>query len=103
MSETRSIQQLLTDWQTAVHNTPHRQPPPYHGPDAAIQMFTEKTSEVIPGSSFVARVRTGSDGHPWIGKAIELGATFILAQQSAEELGLTIPENVVYWQVPDTT
>lgn len=56
MSETRSIQQLLTDWQTAVHNTPHRQPPPYHGPDAAIQMFTEKTSEVIPGSKvFVSR------------------------------------------------
>lgn len=65
-------------------------------------MFTEKTSEVQPGSSFVARVRTGSDGHPWISKAIELGATFILAQRSPAELGLTVPENVVYWQVPDT-
>jgi UDP-N-acetylmuramoyl-L-alanyl-D-glutamate--2,6-diaminopimelate ligase len=65
-------------------------------------MFTEKTSEVTPGSSFVARVRTGSDGHPWIGKAIELGATFILAQKSAADLALTLPEKVVYWQVPDT-
>ncbi len=65
-------------------------------------MFTEKTGEVTPGSSFIARVRTGSDGHPWIGKAIELGATFILAEKSATDLGLTVPENVVYWQVPDT-
>lgn len=65
-------------------------------------MFTEKTSEVVSGSSFVARVRTTSDGHPWIGKAIELGATFILAEKSATELGLTLPENVIYWQVPDT-
>lgn len=102
MSETRSIRKLLADWQTAVHHTPHRQPPPYHGPDVAIPMFTEKTSEVTPGSSFIARVRTGSDGHPWIGKAIDLGATFILAQKSPQELGLAVPENVVYWQVPDT-
>jgi UDP-N-acetylmuramoyl-L-alanyl-D-glutamate--2,6-diaminopimelate ligase len=65
-------------------------------------MFTEKTSDVIPGSSFVARVRTDSDGHPWIGKAIELGATFILAEKSAAELDLTLPEDVIYWQVPDT-
>jgi UDP-N-acetylmuramoyl-L-alanyl-D-glutamate--2,6-diaminopimelate ligase len=101
-SPTRSIKQLLADWQTAVTNTPHLQPPPYHGPDVAIPMFTEKTSEVEPGSSFIARLRTGSDGHPYIGKAIELGATFILAQKSAAELELTVPENVVYWQVADT-
>ncbi|MCA9945947.1 MAG: UDP-N-acetylmuramoyl-L-alanyl-D-glutamate--2,6-diaminopimelate ligase [Anaerolineales bacterium] len=101
-SPTRSIKQLLTDWQTAVAHTPHMQPPPYTGPDLAIPMFTEKTSEVQPGSSFVARVRTSSDGHPWIGKAIELGATFILAEKSPAEMGLTVPENVTYWQVPDT-
>ena len=92
----------MADWQTAVANTTHRQPPPYDGPDVAIPMFTEKTSEVVPGSSFVARVRTGSDGHPWIGKAMALGATFILAEKSATALGLTVPENVVYWQVPDS-
>jgi UDP-N-acetylmuramoyl-L-alanyl-D-glutamate--2,6-diaminopimelate ligase len=98
----RSIKQLIADWQTAVSHTPHLNPPAYDGPDVAIQMFTEKTSEVTSGSSFVARLRTGSDGHPWIGKAIELGATFILAQKSLAELGLVVPENVVYWQVPDT-
>lgn len=100
--QTRSLKQLLTDWQTVVADTHHLQPPPYSGPDVAIQMFTEKTSEVTPGSSFVARVRTGSDGHPYIGKAIELGATFVLAQKPAAALGLTLPENVVYWQVSDT-
>ena len=99
---TCSLKQLLADWQTAVTDTNHLQPPPYHGPDVAIPLFTEKTSEVVPGSSFVARVRTGSDGHPWIGKAIEHDAKFILAQRSPAELGLTVPEDVVYWQVPDT-
>ncbi len=92
----------MADWQTAVANTPHMQPPPYDGPDVQIQMFTEKTGEVTPGSSFVARVRTTSDGHVWISKAVELGATFILAEKPAAELGLTLPENVIYWQVPDT-
>ena len=101
-SPVRSIQQLLHEWETAVAGTSHLQPPAYTGPDVAIQMFTEKTSEVQPGSSFVARVRTGSDGHPWISKAIELGATFILAERSPAEFGLTVPENVIYWQVPDT-
>ncbi len=100
--KTRSIKQLLADWQTAVADTTHLQPPSYSGPDVAIPMFTEKTSEVVAGSSFVARVRTGSDGHPYIGKAIELGATFILAQRSPAEIGLTVPQHVVYWQVADT-
>jgi UDP-N-acetylmuramoyl-L-alanyl-D-glutamate--2,6-diaminopimelate ligase len=100
--KTRAIKQLLADWQTAVAGTAHLQPPSYSGPDVTIPMFTEKTSDVTAGSSFVARIRTGSDGHPYIGKAIELGATFILAQRSPEEIGLGVPPNVIYWQVPDT-
>lgn len=99
---THSIKQLLNDWQTAVAHTTHLQPPSYSGPDVAIPMFTEKTSQVVDGSSFVARVRTGSDGHLYIGKAIALGATFILAQRSPAEIGLTVPQNVIYWQVADT-
>ena len=101
-SPTRSIKQLLAEWQTAVSHTSHLRPSPYSGPDVDIRLFTEKTSEVVPGSSFVARVRTGSDGHPWISKAVELGAKFILAQRSPTELDLTLPKDVVYWQVPDT-
>jgi UDP-N-acetylmuramoyl-L-alanyl-D-glutamate--2,6-diaminopimelate ligase len=101
-SESRSLKQLLADWQTAVHHTSHLQPPLYTGPDITLTHLTEKTSEVRPGACFVARVRTGSDGHPWIGKAIELGASVILAQRSPADLGLTIPDNVVFLQVEDT-
>ncbi|MCB9422790.1 MAG: UDP-N-acetylmuramoyl-L-alanyl-D-glutamate--2,6-diaminopimelate ligase [Ardenticatenaceae bacterium] len=96
------MKQLLTDWGTAVHNTRHLQPPTYTGPDVQLTHLTEKTSEIKPGAGFVARVRTGSDGHPYIGKAIELGASLILAQRSPAELGLTIPDGVVYLQVADT-
>ncbi|HRN68178.1 MAG TPA: hypothetical protein PLD89_08670, partial [Promineifilum sp.] len=71
MSEnTRNLSNLLAGWAAAVRDTAHPQPPAYHGPDVAITRFTEKTSEVEPGAAFVARVRTGSDGHPWIGRAI---------------------------------
>lgn len=105
--QTRSLKQLLADWETAVANgsrptTPHCQPPAYTGPDVLLTHLTEKTSEVRPGAGFVARVRTGSDGHPYIGKAIELGASLILAQRSPAELGLTIPDGVAYLQVADT-
>ncbi|MEJ2750864.1 MAG: hypothetical protein P8183_23595, partial [Anaerolineae bacterium] len=105
--QTRYLKQLLADWGTAVADgsrptTPHCQPPTYTGPDVQLTHLTEKTSEVKPGAGFVARVRTGSDGHPYIGKAIELGASLILAQRSPEELGLAIPDNVAYLQVTDT-
>ena len=102
ISQSRNLQQLLTDWQTAVQNTTHLQPPTYTGPDITLTHLTEKTSQVHPGACFVARVRTGSDGHPYISKAIELGASMILAQRPAAELDLTLPDNVVYLQVDDT-
>ena len=101
-SQPRTLKQLLADWQTAVHHTPHLQPPIYNGPDTTLTHLTEKTSEVRPGACFVARVRTGSDGHPWIAKAIDLGASMILAQRSATDLNLSIPANVVFLQVADT-
>ena len=108
ISQPRSLKQLLADWQTAVGltevstHTSHLQPPAYSGPDITLTHLTEKTSEVRPGACFVARVRTGSDGHPWIGKAIELGASMILAQRAPADLDLAIPDNVVYLQVEDT-
>jgi UDP-N-acetylmuramoyl-L-alanyl-D-glutamate--2,6-diaminopimelate ligase len=105
--QTRYLKQLLADWDTAVADgsrptPPHLQPPTYTGPDVQLTHLTEKTGDVQPGAGFVARVRTGSDGHPYIGKAIELGASLILAQRSPAELGLTIPDGVVYLQVADT-
>ena len=60
------LKDLLAAWAAAVGDTNHPQPPPYDGPDVTITGFTEKTSEVEPGMAFVARVRTGSDGHPYI-------------------------------------
>ena len=108
ISQSRSLKQLLADWQTAVGltgvstHTTHLQPPAYSGPDITLTHLTEKTSEVRPGACFVARVRTSSDGHPWIGKAIELGASMILAQRAPADLDLAIPDTVVYLQVEDT-
>jgi len=103
MSEgTRNLRDLLADWAAAVHDTDHPQPPAYDGPDVVITRFTEKTSEVEPGVCFVARVRTGSDGHPYIGQAIEAGAALILAQRSPQDAGVRVPPGVVYLTVPDT-
>jgi UDP-N-acetylmuramoyl-L-alanyl-D-glutamate--2,6-diaminopimelate ligase len=99
---TRQLNQLLDAWAAAVRETSHPQPPAYDGPDIPIMRFTEKTSEVEPGAAFVARVRTGSDGHPYIGRAIENGASLILAQRTAQELSLAVPADVVYLVVPDT-
>ncbi len=102
LTMTKSLKSLLHSWQTAVLNTPHTQPPPYNDPDIAITHFTENTNEVTEGACFVARVRTTSDGHPWIGKAIEAGATLILGQHNIATLDIVIPDGVTYWQVPDT-
>ncbi len=102
MNNTRSLKQLLTNWQTAVSNTTHPQPPSYDGPDITLTGLVEHTDDVTAGSCFVARVRTGSDGHRYIGKAIANGATAILAQKPAGNLDYTIPEHVVYLQVDDT-
>ena len=97
-----SLQQLLSTWRAAVAGTSHPQPPTYTGPDVVLTGFTEKTDEVEPGLAFVARVRTGSDGHPYIGRAIERGASLILAQRPAEEAGVVVPPGVIYLTVTDT-
>jgi UDP-N-acetylmuramoyl-L-alanyl-D-glutamate--2,6-diaminopimelate ligase len=98
----RQLHQLLATWRQAVAETSHPGPPDYDGPDVKLTRFTEKSGEIEPGVAFVARVRTGSDGHPYIPEAIERGARLILAQRSPEDIGLTLPADVVYWQVADT-
>jgi len=97
-----SLYHLLSAWRAAVAGTHHPQPPAYTGPDVSLSGFTEKTSEVVPGVAFVARVRTGSDGHPYIGQALERGASLILAQRPAAEVGVVVPPGVAYLTVPDT-
>ena len=98
----RSLKQLLSDWQTVVAGTNWPQPPLYNGPDVDLTHLTEKTSEVAPGACFVARMRTTSDGHPYIDQAITQGASMILAQKSAAEVGIVLPPGVVYLLVEDT-
>ena len=102
MPSTQSLSTLLSVWRAAVAGTNHPQPPPYTGPDVALTGFTEKTAEVAPGVAFVARVRTGSDGHPYIAQALERGASLILAQRPAAEVGVVVPPGVGYLNVADT-
>jgi UDP-N-acetylmuramoyl-L-alanyl-D-glutamate--2,6-diaminopimelate ligase len=105
----RSLKQLLADWGTArsgfgfaVADTPYLQPPAYDGPDVLLNRLTEKTDEAGPGSCFVARVRPTGDGHPHIAKAIANGSSMILAQRSPAEVGVDLPDGVVWLQVADT-
>lgn len=98
----QKLSELLAAWSAAVHETHHPQPPAYDGSDVSISYFTEKSGDVVAGAAFVARVRTGSDGHPYIGQAIERGASLILAQRSPAAAGVIVPPGVAYLQTPDT-
>ncbi len=97
-----TFKQLLHDWHTAVDNTPYAQPPLYDGPDIPLTNLVEHTADVLPGSCFVARVRTGSDGHPYIPQAIAQGATLIIGQQPVAQLSFDLPAHIPYVQVADT-
>lgn len=81
MNETKSLKALLAAWQANVNGRSEAQPPVYEGPDVVLQGFTEKSGEAGPGWGFVARVRAGSNGHPYIPQAIANGASLILAQE----------------------
>ena len=98
----KSLKGLLAKWRSAVSDTDLPQPPAYLGPDVVITRLTEHTSEVDEGACFVARVRETSDGHPYIEKAIALGAKMILAQRPLSTLDLKIPADVIYLSVADT-
>ena len=105
MTESQSLSSLLGKWQEAVIGTANGQPPLSqlpNGVDYQICNIVEHTADVIDGSLFVARVRTGTDGHPYIGKAIESGAKTIVGQRPIAELNCTIPPSVTYLQVNDS-
>ena len=53
---------------------------------------------VEPGQMFFAIKGVASDGHDYIGSAVEKGASVIVCENLPEELA----ENVAYIQVPDT-
>lgn len=97
----RSIRKLLQDWATAVEGTSHPSPPIYHGPDVELSAIVEHTDYVKPGVCFVARIRTGTDGHPFIGQAIDKGASLILGQYEAKDLEIDLGQ-VPYLRAEDT-
>jgi UDP-N-acetylmuramoyl-L-alanyl-D-glutamate--2,6-diaminopimelate ligase len=97
----QSLQNLLQKWQTAVTNTSHPQSPTYNGPDITLDAFVEHTNDAGPGKCFVARVRTGTDGHPYIGKAVQNGASLILGQRPPAELDVDFGDTP-YLYVEDT-
>ncbi|UCG24407.1 MAG: UDP-N-acetylmuramoyl-L-alanyl-D-glutamate--2,6-diaminopimelate ligase [Chloroflexota bacterium] len=100
-SQTRSLYQLLAAWRSAVFGTDHPKPPPYNGPDVQLSAIVEHTAHVKSGACFVARVRTGTDGHPYIGQAVENGASLILGQRDPVELSVNL-DGVPYLRADDT-
>jgi UDP-N-acetylmuramoyl-L-alanyl-D-glutamate--2,6-diaminopimelate ligase len=99
--QTRSIHQLLTTWFEAVSGTDFPQPPDYQGLDVEITGLVEHTGLVEPGKCFVARVRTGSDGHPYIAQAIVNGASLIIGELNQSEIDGDLGQ-VPYLQVADS-
>lgn len=99
--ETRSLRELLANWSAAVAGTSLPKPPAFEGPDVSLSTIVEHSNLVEPGACFVARVRTGTDGHPYISHAIERGAVLILGQRAPADLGFDLGQ-VVYLQVQDT-
>lgn len=100
-NSTRLLRKLLVDWAAAVEGTAHPTPPSYHGPDVKISTIVEHTDYVKPGACFVARVRTGTDGHPFISQAIQKGAGLVLGQYEIEDLEEELGE-VPYLKVEDS-
>ena len=48
--------------------------------DAEISMITDDSRKCVPGSLFIAVKGYSSDGHEYIGKAIENGASAVIYQ-----------------------
>ena len=100
-TKSRSLYQLLSAWRAAVAGAGRAQPPAYDGPDVQLTAIVEHTTYVNSGACFVARVRTGSDGHHYIGQAVERGAGLILGQRDPAELAGDLA-GVPYLQTEDT-
>lgn len=100
--KTVSLKQLLEKWAVAVAGTAEPRPPAYSGRDVALTSLVEHTGRVQAGTAFVARVRTGSDGHAYVGQAAANGAGLIIGQRPLADLGVRLPPDVPYLQVEDT-
>ena len=104
--ETIYLSELIGRWNEAVAGTSHPQPPVLFDKDIQITDIritdiVEHTDYVKSGSCFVARVRTESDGHPFIEKAVAKGASVIVGQRAIEDLDNQLV-GVPYIQVEDS-
>jgi UDP-N-acetylmuramoyl-L-alanyl-D-glutamate--2,6-diaminopimelate ligase len=99
--EFKSLNALLAAWRAAVSGTSLPQPPAYQGPDVWLSGLVEHSDRVEPGACFVARVRTESDGHLYLGRAAERGASLLIGQRRAAEAAAGL-DGIPYWQVEDT-
>ncbi|MEM9775471.1 MAG: UDP-N-acetylmuramoyl-L-alanyl-D-glutamate--2,6-diaminopimelate ligase [Chloroflexota bacterium] len=102
MTESRSLIHLLRSWKSEVLRTNDLQPPTEPEEDIKVTNLVEHTGKVQQGSIFVARVRTGTDGHPYIPQAIAGGASVIVGQKPIAELDQPIPAGILYLQVTDS-
>jgi len=97
----KSLKKLLSDWAGAVSGTNLTQPPAYAGPDVMLTSLVEHSSKVEEGSCFVARVRTGTDGHAYIDRAVAKGAGLLLGQRDPSDLDVDLA-GTTYLQVDDS-
>ena len=103
MTTAYSINTLLSRWQAEHSNGRAAHPPRYDGPDLVLSGIVDHTAEVQAGSCFVARVRTTSDGHPYIAKALKSGATLIIGERDQAELDADFPPGTCYLQTDNSS
>lgn len=101
MGKPRSLNSLLEKWSKAVASTDLAQPPGYQASDIMLTSIVEHTTEVLEGSCFVARVRSGSDGHPYIGQAVSRGAALIIGQRDRADVSSSLG-HTPYLRVTDS-
>lgn len=97
MKDSRSLHSLIDKWR--ARSVGHPPSPDEIGPDREIVNLVEHTNAVVAGSCFFALVRANSDGHPYIGKALALGASVIVGERPQMLLDVPIPADVTYLQV----
>lgn len=69
--------------------------------DRDITSVIEGSQHVIPGAIFVARIGENTDGHDFIGSAIERGAVAVVGERQRSEFGQgVLPSEVPYVRVP---
>lgn len=98
----RSFRSLLERWRQVVAGTALPQPPWYDGPDVTLTAVVEHTDRVKPGVCFVARVRSTSDGHRYVARAVAQGASLIVGQKAPEQVEAIGSGGTPYLQVEDT-